>query len=302
MASDVNSAARSRWLVPASLILISVVPVTAGALLVVTLAVGARITPANARFFASPVPVAVHIVTASVYCVLGPFQFIPGFRRRRPGWHRAAGRLLVPCGLTAALAGLWMTLFYPLAPGDVQLLRGERLVFGSAMAVSLTLGFTAIRRRDIARHRAWMIRGYAIAQGAGTQVLVSVPWLLLTGKSAEGLSKVSMMGAAWMINITVAERIIRKRIRPHPLTGPARPLAGAIAPRLLRRVQGAVATWLVAAVAAAGAETTCPRGSQALRGGGVAGLPCPRFLPGRGCRGSGVKAGRRPSRSDAQQP
>ena len=56
MASDVNSPVRSRWLVPTSLVLISVVPVSAGALLVATLAVGARITPDNARFFASPVP------------------------------------------------------------------------------------------------------------------------------------------------------------------------------------------------------------------------------------------------------
>jgi hypothetical protein len=30
------------------------------------------------------------------------------------------------------------------------------------------------------------------------------------------------MGAAWMINIAVAESIIRKRITPRRLTGPAR--------------------------------------------------------------------------------
>jgi hypothetical protein len=214
MASTVNSRSRPRWLAPASLILISIVPVTAGAVLLATLARGAHITHANARFFASPVPVVVHIITASLYCVLGSFQFVPGFRRRRPGWHRAAGRLLIPCGLAAALAGLWMTLWYPLAPGDVELLRGVRLVFGWAMVVSLILGFTAIRRRDIARHRAWMIRGYAIAQGAGTQVIVSVPWLIVTGKSAEGLSKVLMMAVAWMINIALAERIIRRRMTP----------------------------------------------------------------------------------------
>ena len=106
-----------------------------------------------------------HIIAASLYCLLGPFQFVAGFRRRRPGWHRAAGRLLVPCGLAAGLAGLWMALFYPDAPGDGELLRGFRLVFGTAMVVSLVLGFAAIRRRDIARHRAWMIRGYAIALG-----------------------------------------------------------------------------------------------------------------------------------------
>jgi hypothetical protein len=33
----------------------------------------------------------------------------PAFRRRRPGWHRAAGRLLVACGVLVGLSGLWMT-------------------------------------------------------------------------------------------------------------------------------------------------------------------------------------------------
>jgi hypothetical protein len=146
------------------------------------------------------------------------FQFVAGFRRRRPGWHRAAGRLLVPCGLAAGLAGLWMALFYPDAPGDGELLRGFRLVFGTAMVVSLVLGFAAIRR-DIARHRAWMIRGYAIALGAGTQVLTNVPWLLFVGKP-EGLSRALLLAAGWVINVGVAEWIIRRRITPARLTGP----------------------------------------------------------------------------------
>jgi len=67
-----------------------------------------------------------------------------------------------------------------------------------------------------------MIRGNAMPQGVGTQFIVSVPWLLVTGESAGGLSKVWLMGAAWMINIAVAESIIRKRITPRRLTGPAR--------------------------------------------------------------------------------
>ena len=75
---------------------------------------------------------------------------------------------------------------------------------------SLVLGFAAIRRRDIAWHRAWMIRGYAIALGAGTQVLTNVPWLLFVGKP-EGLSRALLMAAGWLINVGVAEWIIRRR-------------------------------------------------------------------------------------------
>jgi hypothetical protein len=64
----------------------------------------------------------------------------PGFRRRRPGWHRAAGRPLVPCGLIAAWSGLWMTVFYPKPPGDGAVLIRERLVFGSLMIAYIVLG------------------------------------------------------------------------------------------------------------------------------------------------------------------
>jgi hypothetical protein len=206
-----TSRARSRWLTPTALILLSAIPVAAGAVLVAELAGGARITAQNARFFESPVPVVVHIITASLYIVLGPFQFVPALSRGKARWHRVAGRLLVPCGIAAALAGLWMALFYPNAPGDGDLLRGFRLVFGTTMVVSLVLGYTAIRRRDFARHRAWMIRGYAIAQGAGTQVVVSVPWVLIAGKAAVGTPRALLLAAGWVINICLAEWIIRRR-------------------------------------------------------------------------------------------
>src|SRR5207302_8701498 len=83
-------AGSAKWLV-AGLLVLSAIPMAAGAFRLTELTGGAQITPANARFFASPVPVVVHIVSASVYAVLGAFQFSTAFRRRRPGWHRAAG-------------------------------------------------------------------------------------------------------------------------------------------------------------------------------------------------------------------
>ncbi len=203
------SSTKADWLVPAALIALSFIPFAAGAVRVVGLAGGAEITPENARFFAVPLPVVLHIICASLFCILGAFQFAPGFRRRRPGWHRRVGRLLVLCGLAAGLSGLWMTQFYPLYPhlqGD--LLYGFRLLFGSAMVLSIALGLVAIRRRKIAQHRAWIIRGYAIGQGAGTQALVGLPWFLIFGKSSE-LNNALMMGACWVINLAVAEWIIR---------------------------------------------------------------------------------------------
>lgn len=207
------------WLVP-GLLLLSAIPLAAGAVRLTQLAGGADITPANARFFASPLPVVLHIVSAAVYIILGAFQFVTGFRRRRPGWHRVAGRLVVLCGLLVGLSALWMTLFYPWPAGDGELLAALRLLFGSAMVVSIVLGFTAIRRRDIKRHRAWMMRGYALGLGAGTQALTLAAGALIAGPPSE-ISRALLMGAAWVINLAVAEWIIRKRLAPPARTAPA---------------------------------------------------------------------------------
>jgi uncharacterized membrane protein len=166
-----SSSTRANWLVPTGLIMLSFVPVLAAGIRIAELAGAASITPNNARFSAIPVPIVVHVISGSLFSVVGAFQFAPDFRRRRRRWHRAAGRVLVPLGLAAALSGLWLAGFYELPLRDFDLLTAFRFVFGSTMAVSLVLGATAVRRRDFARHGAWMTRGYAIGMGAGTQAV-----------------------------------------------------------------------------------------------------------------------------------
>jgi uncharacterized membrane protein len=211
----------AKWLVT-GLLLLSALPLAGGVFRLSQLAGGGEITPANARFFASPVPVVVHIVGAAVYALVGAFQFANGFRRRWPGWHRAAGRLLVVCGLLVGLSGLWMTLFYPWPKGDGALLYAFRLLFGSAMVVSIVLGFAAIRRGDVIEHRAWMARGYAIGLGAGTQMLTQMVGVIIAGPPSE-LSRALLMGAGWAINLAIAEWAIRRRLRR-----PARPATAVI--------------------------------------------------------------------------
>jgi hypothetical protein len=201
---------RPSWLVPAGLILLSLIPVIAGAARLTELSVGAAVTERNARFVDSPVPVVIHIVSVTIYSLLGAFQFVPSLRRGSRSWHRAAGVILLPAGLLTALSGLWMAVFYELPPSDGQLLLILRLIVGSAMAVSLILAVMAIVRRDFIQHGAWMTRAYAIALGAGTQsVILRVPALLSCPPDAT--TRAVLMGAAWVINLAVAEYRIRRR-------------------------------------------------------------------------------------------
>jgi len=199
---------RSTGWVPFALVTLVLVPAVAGSLRLVEVFGGPHALPANPRITASPVPVVVHIVCAVLYAVLGAFQFSATLRRHRPGWHRVAGRALVLLGLAVAFSALWLTLFYPRQPGTGELAFLFRLAFGSGMAASIILGFTGIRRGNIARHRAWMTRAYALALGAGTQVFTQGIGNAVFGTGA--LATDLSLGAGWVINLAVAEYVIRR--------------------------------------------------------------------------------------------
>ena len=173
------------------------------------MASGAAVTAENARFFAAPLPVVLHILSVIPFSILGALQFSSAFRRSSRAWHRTSGKYLVAFGLVAALTGLWMTLSYPWPAGDGEGVYLLRLVFGSAMLSSIILGVDAIRRRDFKAHGEWMMRGYAIGLGAGTQVLTHFPYFIVVGKPEE-LGRTVMMGAGWVINVAVAEWVIRR--------------------------------------------------------------------------------------------
>ena len=211
---------RPSWLVPAGLLALGTVPVVAGSLRLVELSGAAATMPSDARYDASPLPVVVHVLSATVFAMLGALQFSSALRRRHPGWHRRAGRVLVVAGLGVALSALWLNQFYPRAGASREVLYPLRVTFGTAMLVTIVLGFAAIRRRDVAGHRAWMVRSYAIGLVAGTQVLT----LGIGGKvfGTGELTTALLMGAAWAVNLAVAERAIRTRTRPRRVPAPSR--------------------------------------------------------------------------------
>lgn len=214
---------RTDWLIPTGLIILSLVPAVAGGVRVAELAGGADVTVANARFFDAPTPVLVHILSVIPYSLLGAFQFSPGLRRRHRRWHRTAGRLLVVLGLLAAASGMWLTVAYDLPAADGETfgpLGLVRLAVGTAMVASILAALQAIRRRDWADHGAWMLRAYALGMGAGTQVLTHLPWMVLVGEPGEGI-RWTLMTAGWVINITVAEWVIRRTRRLSARTGRA---------------------------------------------------------------------------------
>jgi hypothetical protein len=217
---------RHPWKLLSSLWMLSLVPVLAGVVRLSGLAGranggaigganGIAITPENARFMAMPLAVVLHIVCASLFCVLGALQFDSALRQRFPRLHRINGRVAAPCGIVAALTGLWMTAAYAI-PAELQgpLLYSVRMAVGLAMALAVTLSVHAVLQRRIAQHKAWMVRAYALGQGAGTQVLILLPVTLLAG-APSFVFRDLLMASAWGLNMVFAEWLIRRRLPTH---------------------------------------------------------------------------------------
>jgi uncharacterized membrane protein len=205
-----TNATQTDWKVPLVLLLISAIPLAAGVARLMGLTGNPEISTENARFIAAPLPVIVHILSASLFSILGAFQFSTGLRQLNPQWHRVSGRIVVASGIFVALTGLLMTVMYPIPP-ELQgsLLNAVRVFVSVAMLLSIYSAVAAVKSGDIATHRAWMIRAFALGQGAGMQVVVLLPWMLLIGKPSM-LHRDLLMSLAWLINLLIAEMAIQR--------------------------------------------------------------------------------------------
>lgn len=202
---------RERWLL-AGLLLLAAVPVAAACSRLVFFGVGAT-HPAVARFSAAPAAMILHLLSASLFALLGAWQLIPAARLRAPRRHARLGQLAWAAGLLCALSAFWALAAYPPAAGDPPPLFWLRALAAAAMAACLLAGMRAARQRRYGAHRAWMLRAYALGLGAGTQVLTHLPFVL-SAESPSPAARLLCMGSAWLINLAVAEYLLR---RPVPL-------------------------------------------------------------------------------------
>ena len=202
---------KKEWAFLGGIFVFSFIPLFGGIARLFELAGVGSVLPPNPRVVAVPAPVVIHIFSVIAYCLLGAFQFLPSLRKHRPSWHRMNGRIVVLSGIVSALSGLWMTHFYSF-PIELQgpLLYWVRILLGPAMAGFIVLAIIEIKKRNIHKHSAWMIRAYAIGQGASTQVVVTLPWIILYSEPT-GLTRDLLMTLAWVINLILAEYIIRSR-------------------------------------------------------------------------------------------
>jgi hypothetical protein len=71
----------------------------------------------------------------------------------------------------------------------------------------------AIRSRKLFQHSASMVRAYAIGQGAPTQAVLGIAWIIAVGSEAMGPQRDGLMIFAWVVNLVAAELVIRAKLR-----------------------------------------------------------------------------------------
>ena len=164
------------------------------------------------KFAAVPWSLFVHSLGGVLFGLLGPLQFAGVLKRRFGRLHRVTGRVFVAAGLMLALSSLRLLAEFP--HPSTWVLTSARLAAGAGLAAALITALVAIGRRDIARHRAWMIRAYAVGMGAATISFIMLPIFLITGEPVEGYAADLLFVLSWVINIVIAEWVIRRTAIP----------------------------------------------------------------------------------------
>ncbi len=106
-----------------------------------------------------------HVVAGGLFLVLATLQFSARIRSRHLTLHRWSGRLLALMAIPTALSGLFFGVLMPYG-GWVE--AAAIALFGGLFLVALGKAIVAIRRGQVARHREWMIRAFAVGIGIST--------------------------------------------------------------------------------------------------------------------------------------
>ncbi len=157
-------------------------------------------------FADNPAATLVHVTTGALFLMLGLLQFSPSIRNRHRQFHRWSGRFLVSLAVFSGATGIWLGVVEPYSPTE----RAPTAVAGALFLITPLIGVSAVRRGDLARHREWMIRFYAV--GIAIVVIRLVGPIIIFALSPTPFREIVGLTfwAGWIISISVAEIWIRR--------------------------------------------------------------------------------------------
>ena len=163
-------------------------------------------TPGNPHFARYILPLRLHIAGGMGALLAGPWQFSEKLRARAINFHRWLGRFYLLEVLLGSIAGFAMA-----TVSDQGL--PTHLGFGILAVLWFFTGLQAylkIRRGDVAAHRRWMIRNFALSLAAVT-LRNYLPLMLFAFHWSFRASDITVSWVCWVPNFLVAEWLVRRR-------------------------------------------------------------------------------------------
>lgn len=147
-----------------------------------------------------------HTMGGAMAAFIGPFQFLSSVRRKFPLVHRWLGRFYLSCVFLSALGGLYI------APNSEarNTLGIAFICLALAWLYTGAQAYLTIRKRQVAAHKRWMIRNYALTYAAVT-LRIEMPLFIL----AFGFTPLMAMNIVgwlcWVANLLIVEWWMRRR-------------------------------------------------------------------------------------------
>jgi len=145
-----------------------------------------------------------HIVFGGLALLLSPVQLSSRVRARVPQLHRVNGRVVLVAIAFAGTAGFllsWFNTAGPIGTAGFGTLAVLWVIFAG-------LGLRAILRGDVATHRRWMLRTFALTYAAVTLRLWLIALIPLLGDFSSAYAVVPFL--CWVPNLVVVELLLRR--------------------------------------------------------------------------------------------
>ena len=146
-----------------------------------------------------PVLTLIHIIPGLLFITVWPLQFSATLRRRALGWHRWSGRVAVICGLIIGVSALVMSVAMPAIGGLTQAVATT--LFALLFLFALGKAYWHVLHREIAQHREWMIRAFAI--GLAVATIRPIIGLFFATNRFSGLTPDTFFGIAFWIGFVL---------------------------------------------------------------------------------------------------
>ena len=144
----------------------------------------------------------VHITMSCIAIFLGPFQFLSKIRHKYPYFHRWLGKTYLIGVFLGGVTGLMLSV---LTPNGV--IAG--LGFGSlslAWLFTASLAYLSIRKKDVVKHRQWMIYNFSLTFAAVTFRLYLILFATF-GVDIEQFAYPLSAWICWFPNLWVARQM-----------------------------------------------------------------------------------------------